>query len=59
MVHREPREHRIFTTLLHMVPGLEERLTNGSDEEVASIAEKVRRVFNHHPVTFFSPIGLL
>src|ERR1700683_4872258 len=31
---RERREHRIFKLLLQMIPGLEERLITGSDEDV-------------------------
>ena len=38
---RERREHHIFVTLLHMVPGLEERLMEGGDGDVVSIAEMV------------------
>jgi hypothetical protein len=39
---RERREHRIFRVLIRMVPGLEERLMDGSDEDVVHIAELVR-----------------
>jgi hypothetical protein len=38
---RERREHRVFTRLLEMVPGLEERLLEGTDEGVVHIAELV------------------
>jgi hypothetical protein len=38
---RERREHRVFQTLLHSIAGLEERLMEGSDEEVAHVAELV------------------
>jgi len=38
---REWREHRVFDQLLRMVPGLEERLQIGSDENVLHIAELV------------------
>jgi hypothetical protein len=38
---RERREHRVFTKLLHMVPGLEERLVSSSEEEVVFIANMV------------------
>ena len=37
----ERREHRVFTALLQMVPGLEDRLTNGGGSDVVSIAEMV------------------
>jgi hypothetical protein len=39
---RERREHRVFRTLLNMVPGLEERLVQGTEEEVRMIADLVR-----------------
>jgi hypothetical protein len=38
---RERREHRVFTHLLEMVPGLEERLLEGSEEGVVHVAELV------------------
>lgn len=38
---RERREHRIFRTLLQMIPGIEERLMEGSDEDVVHVAELV------------------
>lgn len=38
---RERREHRVFTKLLQMVPGLEERLMNSSEEEVVFVADMV------------------
>jgi hypothetical protein len=38
---RERKEHRVFDLLLQMVPGLEGRLLNGSDEEVGHVAELV------------------
>jgi hypothetical protein len=39
---RERREHRVFRTLLNMVPGLEECLVQGTEEEVRMIADLVR-----------------
>jgi hypothetical protein len=39
---RERREHRVFTKLLQMIPGLEERIMNSSGEEVGFIADLVR-----------------
>jgi hypothetical protein len=45
MVHhqrnRERREHHIFQRLLEMIPGLEDRLVEGSNEGVVHIAELV------------------
>jgi len=38
---REHREHRIFRTLLQMVPGLEERLIEGTNEDLLHIADLV------------------
>ena len=38
---RERREHRVFQELLKSVPGLEERLMEGSEEEVDIVAELV------------------
>jgi len=38
---RERKEHRVFTKLLQMVPGLEDRLMNCTEEEVVFIAELV------------------
>jgi hypothetical protein len=39
---REMREHRIFQTLLRMVPGLESRIMSSSDDEVRLVADLVR-----------------
>jgi hypothetical protein len=39
---RVRREHRVFQQLLYMVPGLEERIMVGSEEDVSHIAELVR-----------------
>jgi hypothetical protein len=47
---RERREHRVFTKLLQMVPGLEERLMSSSEEEVVFIADMVSA--NHSPCRF-------
>jgi hypothetical protein len=39
---REGREHRVFDALLQMVPGLEQRLVQSSDDDdVVRIAELV------------------
>jgi hypothetical protein len=38
---RERKEHRVFTKLLQMVPGLLDRLMNGTEEEVIFVAELV------------------
>jgi hypothetical protein len=38
---RERREHAIFKELLKTIPGLEERLVQGSEDELAIVAELV------------------
>jgi hypothetical protein len=38
---RELREHRVFSRLLQMIPGLEDRLMEGSNENVIHVAELV------------------
>ena len=38
---RERREHRIFRILLDMIPGLEDHLMGGSDDNVTHISELV------------------
>lgn len=38
---RERREHKVFQELLKLVPGLEERLMTGSDDEVAITSDLV------------------
>ena len=38
---RERKEYRVFTKLLQIIPGLEERLMRSSEEEVVFIAELV------------------
>jgi hypothetical protein len=40
-IYRERREHKIFETLMQMVPGLVERLLEGSDESLVHIGELV------------------
>jgi Mn-dependent DtxR family transcriptional regulator len=42
---RERREHRIFEQLLQSVPGLDEKIAEGSDEHVHHLADLVRRSF--------------
>ena len=40
--YRQRREHRVFSALLEMIPGLEERLLDaGNDGDVMKIAESV------------------
>ncbi|KAH7917879.1 hypothetical protein BV22DRAFT_972081, partial [Leucogyrophana mollusca] len=39
----ERREHRVFRSLLQMVPGLEERLMTGDAEDAVVIAELVQK----------------
>jgi hypothetical protein len=41
---RERREHAVFKKLLQSVPGLEERLMVGSDEEIQHITDMVGRI---------------
>jgi hypothetical protein len=41
LFHRERREQNVFTSLLKMIPGLEERLMTGSEEEILHIADLV------------------
>ena len=41
---RQRQEQRIFAALLQMIPGLEERLLEGSNEDVVIIADKVSLV---------------
>lgn len=38
---RERKEHRVFMKLLQMIPGLEDRLMNSTEEEVVFVAELV------------------
>jgi hypothetical protein len=40
-LYRELREHRVFLTLLHMIPGLEDRLRAASAEETRIVADLV------------------
>jgi hypothetical protein len=39
--YRERREHRVFKQLLQAIPGLEERLMKGSDEDIVLVADLV------------------
>jgi len=41
--HEERREHRIFQLLLKMIPGLEERLMEGSNEDITHIGELIQK----------------
>jgi hypothetical protein len=41
---RQRREYQVFTTLLQMIPGLEDRLVEGSEEGVIQIADLVSLV---------------
>ena len=40
-INREQHEHRVFRLLLHMVPGMEDCLMEGSEEDTLHIAELV------------------
>jgi hypothetical protein len=42
LFNRQRREYQVFTTLLQMIPGLEDRLVEGSEEGVVQIADLVR-----------------
>jgi len=49
LFRRQRREHRVFGTLLQMVPGIEDRLMNDPDEsETVKIAELVSRKYPFH-----------
>ncbi|KAI0055415.1 hypothetical protein BV25DRAFT_1815634 [Artomyces pyxidatus] len=37
------REHKVFDTLMQSVPGLEDRLMNGTEEDVAKIVELIQK----------------
>lgn len=39
----ELREHRVYQDLLKTIPGLEERIVNGSDDEVGIVSELIRK----------------
>ena len=41
-LHREEKEHHVFQCLLQMIPGLEARLMESSEEELRLIADLVR-----------------
>jgi hypothetical protein len=41
LIYRERHKHRVFGVLLQMVPGLEERLMDGTEEDVVFVAEMV------------------
>jgi len=53
-INRERREHRVFQLLLQMIPGLQERLMESSDEHVGHIAELVREYFYFYFSSLFS-----
>jgi len=41
VLFRERRKHRVFAELLQMVPGLEERLVQGDDNDILVVADLV------------------
>jgi len=43
--YRQRREHAVFCLLVQMVPGLEDRLIEGFEEDIMSIAVMVSRSF--------------
>jgi len=47
VLHRQRREYRVFEALLQMVPGLEDRLMNGSENDVVDMAESVSVYIPH------------
>jgi hypothetical protein len=58
--HRERREHRVFMQLLRMVPGLDNRLMNGSEEEAVHVADLVRLMifpYIHILIPYADPKG--
>lgn len=44
---RERREHRVYQALLQMIPGLEERLMEASDEDIIHISGLVSALANY------------
>ena len=42
MLDREHREHKVYLRLMQMIPGLKERLINGTGEYILHITELVR-----------------
>jgi hypothetical protein len=48
-VPRERREHVVFKKLIQMIPGLQERLVNGSEEDLLHVADLVRPCFAVYP----------
>ena len=42
MALRQRREYGVYKQLMKMIPGLEERLLQGSEEEILHIADMVR-----------------
>ena len=45
---RERREHRVFKQLLQSIPGLEERLVKGSEEDIVLVADVVFTLSQQH-----------
>lgn len=43
-IYRQRREHAVFNVLLQMVPGLEDRLMEGSEDDASAIAAMVNRL---------------
>ena len=41
VVDRERKEYAVFCELLHMIPGLEARLMESSEEQVVNVADLV------------------
>jgi hypothetical protein len=47
---REKREHHVFKSLLQMIPGLEQRLMETSEEEIGLIGDLVSYDCLSHPI---------
>jgi hypothetical protein len=45
ILRRERREHRVFNKLLQLIPALEDRLMEKSEEEISFMAEQVWTLF--------------
>jgi hypothetical protein len=48
-LYREQQEHRVFCSLVRIIPGFQERLLNSSSEEVAQIAALARPILSISP----------
>jgi hypothetical protein len=53
---REIREDHVFKELLKICPGLQDRLTNGSEEEIELVADLVYLIVPHL-IALTSPVS--